>query len=205
MEPKDVFFDYLSEHFYPRLKSEGFRGSRSTMRRPAGDCIHVASIQGWRYGGERSINVGLAFAFLPDVDPERVTAIHCEFIQRLGATLDADHWFQFGRTPESARKAATEMVEVFFSEAPAFFERFGKFPSAYAGYTPECILHRSLDELPPIASGWRAVARYAWFFARMWSHLGDKVRAQEFARLGLRHLERATGLRDEFESILHVA
>ena len=202
MTPKDVFFDYLGEQFYPRLKREGFRGAQSTMRRLSGECIHIVNVEGWRYGGERCINVAVAFRFVPETDPKRVTEAQCDFGRRLGAAPGSDRWFQFGTTEEEARRAAQTMTDVYFSEAPDFFQRFGRFPDGYTSYTADCVVHRPLEELPPLRSRWRSIPRYALFFARMWLHLGDKSRAQEFAQLGLEHLGKATGLKDEFETML---
>jgi hypothetical protein len=81
----------------PCLREDGFAGSGRTFRRVLNGWIQVVNVQGSRYGGRFSINLGLQPLAIPDVvgnvpDPKKIREELCEFRRRLSES-GADQWW----------------------------------------------------------------------------------------------------------------
>ena len=89
------FHAVLKSEFGPKLRELGFKGSGQNYRRLIGDVIHAINIQGNRWGGSCTVNLGIHVTFLPDTlnkmrDPATFNAINCEFHRRIADDSTSD-------------------------------------------------------------------------------------------------------------------
>src|ERR1051326_1512275 len=202
MGASEPFVERLKSVLIPELRVDGFVGRFPTFRRIRRDLIHEVSIQGWRYGGERTVNLSVGFLFLQPTYAKQ-EAPETEYSYRIGTGNGGDRWWHYqGATEAEAIALADEMIAVFRAEAPRFFERFKDFPESFTGFTPDDFVEAPLSYLPPRVGGGRNVARDCWVFMRLWLHLNDEHRATGFAKTGLQHVGRATTLEMDFRKIL---
>src|SRR5207245_623684 len=156
------------------------------------------SVQGWRYGGERTVNLSFGFTFIQPAHADP-TAPETEYSYRIGTSSGRDRWWQYGSASEAEAIAlADDMIFVYRAEGPVFFQRFKAFPDSFVHLTAEDFVEAPLSYLPPRIGGGRSVARDCWVFMRLWLHLRDEKRAKEFAKTGLQHVGKAKSLELDF-------
>jgi len=202
MAATEPFVQRVKSILIPELRNEGIIGRFPTFRRIRGELIHEVSVQGSRYGGERTVNLSFGFFFLQPAyaKPE---APETEYSYRIGTGSGRDRWWQYqGATEAEAIALADEMISVFRAEAPKFFQHFKNFPESFTDFTPDDFVEAPLSYLPPRVGGGRNVARDCWVFMRLWLHLNDEHRAKGFAKTGLQHVGKATTLEMDFRKIL---
>ncbi|MEM1228877.1 MAG: DUF4304 domain-containing protein [Planctomycetota bacterium] len=201
MTSNDPFVERVKHEFVPRLRAQGFRGSFPRLQRVSGDLVHEIEIQGWKYGGQRTINLSLGFTFIQPAPVNKTYAT--EYSYRIGTSDGRDRWWNYSThdTQECVTRA-DEMIEVFDRESPSFFERFATFPDSFAHFSPTDFVDAPQSYLLPRVGGGRMIARDCWIFTQIWEHLDDRERAAEFARIGLEHIGSAGGLRKIFENAI---
>lgn len=195
MIDRKVFLSLLSKRLYPVLRSEGFKGSGTTLRRIDGPVIHVFNVQGSSGGNQCYLNLGVHLAFLPPegggtVIPEKMDEPGCVFRTR----IDPPSGPQFGWAYCNSIEEALENIEFIVSEWPtvgrAFFDRYMHYPEGFEALvskTSPSILH----------------PRECLHFARIARELGLSGVATEFAKSGLERAgERATSLRADLSRFI---
>jgi len=202
MATTDPFVQRVRSVFVPELRNEGFVGRFPTFRRITGELIHEVSVQGWRYGRERTVNLSFGFTF---IQPKHANPNEpaMEYSHRIGTSSGCDRWWNYGSaSEEEAIALADDMIEVFRAEAPGFFQRFKSFPESFVHFIAQDFVESPLSHLPPRIGGGRGIARDCWVFMHIWLHLGDKARARIFAETGLQHAGKAWKLASDFRRIL---
>jgi hypothetical protein len=194
----DTFITRTKEILVPALRDDGFRGSFPKFVRITGDLIHEVCVQGWRYGGERTINLSIGFTFIQPYS-SNLRNPDTEYSYRIGTSNGRDRWWRYANLDDTAAsELADEMVSVFHAEAPTFFERFAAFPDSFIGYSPHDFVNAPLSSLPPRIGGGRLIARDCWVFMQIWQQLDNDERAAEFAETGLEHIGNASHLKADF-------
>jgi len=212
MATTDPFVQRVRSVLAPELRAQGFAGRFPTFRRLQSELIHEVSVQGWRYGGQRTVNLSFGFTFIQPkhADPK---APETEYTYRIGTSSGRGRWWKYGSaSEEEAIALADDMIEVFRAEAPDFFQRFKAFPESFVHFTAQDFVEAPPSYLPPrigLAAdagrpidGARAIARDCWVFMHLWLHLGDEARARKFAETGLQHVGKAWGLGLDFRRVL---
>ena len=198
MVTTDPFVQRVKSVLVPDLRAQDFTGRFPSLRRVQGELIHEVFVQGWRYGGQRTVNLSFGFTFIQPTHADP-TAPETEYSYRIGTSSGHDRWWQYGSASEAeAIGLADDMISVFRAEAPGFFGRFKAFPESFTHITAEDFVEAPLSYLPPRIGGGRSVARDCWVFMRLWLHLGDATRAKGFAKTGLQHVGKAKALEPDF-------
>lgn len=203
---KDRFYARLKESFTPRLRAAGFVGSGQNFRRIRGEAIHAVNLQGERHGGGCAVNLGIHFTFMPlgwceDLpNVKTIKEVDCEFRERLSANPEVDHWWTYGDAFITPEESADSLEQAFFGAGEAYFQNYGSVPAILTAFD-------SMD----FTEKWTAPflgrmtrVRAALAAARVYEHLGRRCACRCFAEIGLRHLERGTGLRKELERLANV-
>lgn len=202
MATVDAFLQRVKSILGPELTAAGFTRRFPSFRRFRGELIHEVQVQGWRHGGARTVNLCFGFAFLQP-SYANPTAPEMEYSYRIGTHTGSDKWWRYASASETEAVAlADEMIAVYRTEAPAFFERFKEFPGSFTHFSPEDLVEAPLSYLPPRIGGGRNVARDCWVFMHLWRHLGDWSRARAFARIGSQHIGEAKALEANFLQFL---
>jgi hypothetical protein len=202
MSTTDPFVQRVKSILVPDLRAGGFVGRFPTFRRVQKELIHEVLVQGWRYGGERTVNLSFGFTFIQPEYADPAAPV-MEYSYRIGAVNGRGRWWQYGSATEAeAMSLADEMISVFRAEAPEFFGRFKVFPGSFVHFTAKDFVDAPLSSLPPRIGGGRSVARDCWVFMRLWLHLGDQARARDFAKTGLEHVGKAKALESDFRAAL---
>lgn len=200
---KERFFAHLKADFFPRLRAAGFTGSGQNFRRLRGEVIQALNIQGNRYGGSCTLNLGIHPVCLPvhftgaPPDPKKLEEAHCQFRHRLAPAVAGDGWWSYDGPP-SPEASAAGLIERFFDEGEAHFARFASLDAILGALDYETLAQ---GEFVPALRVTRAGGVLA--AARLHAHRGDRAMSRRFAELGLAHLGQATGLRPAFEALLH--
>ena len=127
-----LFVQRVKSILVPELKVDAFAGRFPTFRRQRGDLIHEVSVQGWRYGGERTVNLSFGFTFIQP-GYSNPNAPQMEYSYRIGTLGGNDRWWRYEAHSEVEVIAlADDMIAVYRTEAPGFFERFSECPAAFA-------------------------------------------------------------------------
>jgi hypothetical protein len=201
MDAYERFHQLLKRHFLPLLRSEGFKGSGATFRRVKDEVIHVVNVQGSRYGGQCCVNLGLHYSFFPTAggrpvnDPGKLKEYECEFRDRVREARESDHWWHYGATEAESEASVASLVKMYRRQGASFFKKFEPFPDVFERITPAEIDAGDLSRFPTPTT----LVHAALTMARIMRHLRRPARCRQFARLGLRHLDGATGLRRELE------
>lgn len=201
MPGEDPFVQQIKHVLVPRLRDEGFRGSFPRFQRVTNELVHEVDVQGWRYGGQRTINLSLGFTFIESHLHGKY--YETEYSYRIGTSGGRDIWWQYSKldTAECVKRADA-MIDVFHREAPSFFARFNSFPDSFTHFSPSDFVDAPQSYLPPRIGGGRMVARDCWIFTQLWQHLGDRQRAADFAKMGIEHIGNAGALRKTFEQAI---
>lgn len=199
---KERFFAHLQSHFAPRLRESGFTGSGQNFRRQVNDVLHAINIQGNRYGGSCTVNLGVHPVFLTCPGPPRMPdpktheEIDCEF--RIRLVKESGDWWTYQSEADSPESQADDLIATYFRDGEAYFRRFSRSEDILSYLTPERLgSEYSRDNVlgkPPHA-------RSALVAARMHAHFGHDSLRRECAEFGLAHLGRAGALRDELEAL----
>jgi hypothetical protein len=203
MEASRHFHQLLKRDFAPLLRAEGFKGTGATFRRVKDDVIHVVNIQGSHYGDECCVNLGLHFSFLPTAgdspltNPAKLKDYECEFRDRVHEADESDHWWAYGSTEAEAQANAANLIDMYRRRGRLFFQGFEPFPDVFERVTPAQIDAGDLSHLPAEMT----LVRAALTMARIMHHLGRSGRCRHFAQVGLRHLGRAVGLKEELQRL----
>jgi len=202
MATADPFLLRVKSILVPELTIAGFTGRFPNFRRFRGELIQEVQVQGWRHGGERTVNLSFGFTFIQPAYASP-TAPETEYSYRIGTHTGGDRWWRYASASEAEAMAlADDMISVYRAEAPSFFERFREFSASFTHFSPEDFVEAPLSDLPPRIGGGRCVARDCWVFMHLWRHLGDRSRAGAFARTGLQHIGKAKALEADFLQIL---
>jgi hypothetical protein len=202
MDANELFHHLLSRDLSPLLRPDGFKGSGKTFRRINGDRTDVIGIQGRRHGGQCCVNLGTHFSFLPSeggghvVDPRKLKEYDCAFRERLHDANESDRWWRYGASNAEAEASVASLVDVYKRRAILFFGKFEPFPDAFERITPADLDGGEVSNMPGTT-----LVRGALTMARIMRHLGRHERCREFAEVGLRHLGRALGLKEELERL----
>lgn len=204
-DKKQVFFQILREEFAPALRQLGFLGSGSNFRRVRSEVIHVISIQGDKYGGQCSVNLGMHLSFLPVTwsnklpEVKRMKEVDCEFRMRLTPDGFTDYWWEYGGLFDSSTKNVRHLLDTYIRHGEPRFSYFSTVEAISAMFGVADILEKDLlrgfGEMTP--------SRAALAMARIHSHLGKKDMAREFAVAGLNRLGCALALRPALERLAY--
>lgn len=203
MDAYKRFHQLIKRDFAPLLRSNGFKGSGTTFRRFTGERIDVVNLQGSAYGGKCCVNLGVQFSFLLQmsgtriVDPKKIKEYECTFRDRLAEAGASDHWWSYGNTEDEAESSIASLVELYRQRGEAYFARFEPFPGVFEQVTPQDADAGDFSKMPIAMSGIQTILT----LARIMNHIGRREKCREFAEVGLRHLGRAVGLKDEFERL----
>jgi hypothetical protein len=197
----DLVVENLKSTLTPLLRGDGFRGRFPRFRRQRGELIHEVAVQGWRHGGQRTINLSFGFAFLAGLKQSHGDGI--EYSYRIGTADGNDRWWKYDPTSASDAEAVTrDMLAVYQRESGPFFERFKEFPASFLHYEPDDFVDAPLSFLPPRIGVGRSIARDCWVFMHVWRHLGNLDVAKRYAMAGLVHVGRAASLGADFQDFL---
>ena len=130
------FLKALGSRLYPILRSEGFRGSGSTLRRIDIPVIHVFNVQGSTSGDRCYLNLGAHLTFLPsdggvDVPTGRYHEYDCAFRSRISPRRASDFGWCYGTSATDADETIDAICDSWLSEGHAFFDRFASYPSSF--------------------------------------------------------------------------
>ena len=200
MSGRNVFLAEVRRQLYPELFQQGFRGSGLTLRRVAGELIHVVSIQGGSSGEGSYVNLGAHLAFLPrgglvHGEPARLTKYECAFRTRVNPEPHFHLAWPYGGSRAEAARNVSLLCEAFRARAPQFFSHFASYPASFSNVTPS-----SLETAPRphfLASG----SPLVW--AQIALHLGNADTARAFAKIALTKCSpAASASRDACEQVL---
>ena len=191
----------IKDHLSPALKSDGFFGSGRTFRRISDDLIHVVNVQGSRYGGSFTVNLGIQPRCIPDVlgnapDATKIREVLCEFRRRLSETM-SDQWWDHEGSKESMDAAVRAAASVYSTSGRRLFAELSGPESPLHKITPTQFEagHHSF-------SGFRSTkVRMARSLALMRQSVGNLADASAFARIALANLGGAHALRAELEAL----
>jgi hypothetical protein len=192
---RDAFLKLLAQSLFPVLRSEGFRGSGSTLRRTNKPIVHVFNVQGSRGGDRCYLNLGAHLSFLPTegggaVPSAALQEYHCVFRSRLHPPSDQEFGWSYGTNDEESAANVARIVSAWPSEGRNFFARYSSYPEAFVALTRSTV---------PSALHPRDTLHYA----RIAVELGLRHEAIAFAESGLeRTSQQATGLRRELDRLL---
>ena len=204
MDAKAVFFDVLKSEFAPKLRELGFSGSGKHFRRVNGEVINAINIQGNNYGDSCAVNLGWHLTFLPVSwrnvlpDTRKIKEIDCELRTRLSPDMKSDYWWKYGGLLDSPTESARHLIATYLNSGEPYFRQYDSIEKIASMI--------SVDEIKrgvylQVFGGITDV-RAALMMARIHVHLGNVIKAREFAAVGLEHIGGATLLRPELESIL---
>lgn len=106
-----------TEHFAPVVRAEGFKGSGRNYRLVTDVFALAVNLQGSRYGGKFTVNLGVHPMSIPNVtgkmiDLKKFKEIECAFRERL--TVDGhDTWWSYGDNASSMAEAAKDAAALF--------------------------------------------------------------------------------------------
>jgi hypothetical protein len=121
MATADPFVQRVKSVLVPELRAEGFAGRFPNFRRVQRELIQQVSVQGWRYGGERTVNLSFGFTFIQPAHADP-TAPETEYSYRIGTSSGRDRWWKYGSASEAEAIAlADDMISIYRAEAPVFF------------------------------------------------------------------------------------
>jgi len=192
---RQFFLKLLSKQLYPTLRSEGFKGSGSTLRRIVGPLVHVFNVQGSKYGDQCYLNLGVHLTFLPpegglSVPVESIEESHCVFRQRIHPPTGAASGWAYGGSTEEAESVVELVINEWQTQGRMYFREYESYPDSFI---------RLVLNTEPAA----VHARVGLHFARIATHLGRTEEAIGFARAGLVSVsERATSLRHDLAAVL---
>ena len=200
MSGRNVFLAEVRRQLYPELFQQGFRGSGVTLRRVAGELIHVVNIQGSSSGKGGYVNLGAHLAFLPRAglvhdEPARLTKYRCAFRTRVNPEPHFHLAWPYGGSRAEAARNVSLLREAFCIRAPQFFSHFASYPASFSDVTPS-----SLEAAPRpcfLASG----SLLVW--AQIALHLGNADTARAFAKIALTKCSpAASAYRDACKQVL---
>lgn len=199
---KEVFFYYLKEGFYPKLRENGFKGSGQNFRRVTGEVIHTLNIQANKYGGSCCLNMGMHLTFLPYTwsgeppDVKRIRECDCEFRERLGENGFGDKWWKYdGGIFGSPRSSAYQLMNTYWSNGEPILQKYLSVDDVANLYTLDDLERK---EYLPVFGGITR-QRGALAMARILNHLKRNEEAVLFAEFGLKHLGAAKELEHAFK------
>jgi hypothetical protein len=191
---RKLFSSLLNKRLYPHLRSLGFRGSGSTLRRVAEPVVEVFNVQASSGGNRCYFNIGLHLTFLPaeggqSVPPGELTESHCAFRSRIGPPVGHQFGWEYGRTAQEA-EAIVDLALVEWDRQAGPFLEAHSYPSGLA---------IMIDQLQVSATHPKHLLTYAQV---AWQ-LGQHKEAVDIARSALeRAAPSASGLRCSINDFL---
>jgi hypothetical protein len=192
---RSQFIKALAGRLYPILRAEGFRGSGTTLRRTNAPVVHVFNVQGSSSGARCYVNLGAHLLFLPTAgggEPDAATLkeYECVFRERIDPPPGSAFGWSYGETAEEMHETIELVCEYWTLFGQSFFNRYSEYPQSFVSLLNEVDASKvhPMDLLN---------------FARIASHLGDRVRCASLAKEGLKRCpERATSLRAYLEQVV---
>ena len=113
------------EHLAPVIREYGFKGSGRNFRLVKDGFALAVNLQGSRYGGKFTVNLGVQPLAIPnviggEVDPKKFKEIECAFRERLSAD-DLDTWWSYTNDVAAINDAATGAATLFRNNAMSQF------------------------------------------------------------------------------------
>lgn len=192
---RESFLRLVAQRFYPALRSAGFKGSGSTLRRVNGPVLHVFNVQGGSSGREFFINLG---ATLTSLEMQGVTPASagtakeyaCVFRQRIDPPGRPQMAWPYPMNEAEAEQTLNALVQQFAGVGEPWFARHGTWPESFV------ILTASDDALAIHPAHMHVLARIAML-------LTNRERAALLARAALRRCPAtASGLRHDLQQLL---
>ncbi len=205
MDAKKVFFNVLREELAPKLRGIGFKGSGQNFRRINGEIINTINIQAHKYGGSCAVNLGLHLTFLPlnwaDQLPDirKIKEIDCEFRMRLAPKDKSDYWWKYGGLLDSPTRKAHHLIATYLNYGEPHFKEYDEVEKIASMLSIDDIEKNDYINV----FGGITLQRGALAMARIHKHLGNTLKAKEFAEIGLNKLGRAVALRPAFVEIVN--
>jgi hypothetical protein len=197
----DPFVQHLKTLLVPALKQQRFEGKFPSFTRSIGELIQQVTVSGSRYGGERSITLGIGFRFL---DGFSAYEDGIEYCLPISSEIAQDGWWRYNReSVNDCESRADNMIHSFHANADAFFIKYSSFPGLFAELTMHDLEFAPTSVLPP--RSFRNIARDCFVLMRLWNFLGQDNRARDFAMMGLQHVGNADKLKSAFGSFLATA
>jgi hypothetical protein len=199
------FFEFLEPLLLPVLREARFTGSKWYFVRARPPFIDAVWLQVNSEKTGCTLNLGVHLDFVPTktgkvADVSTIGIGEWEINTRLiRDPRSGDEWWPFGRGKSDAEASARDLTLAFSSRGLALFERFNALPGPFAAVTPEAIDAGTADPetLPSLTR-----PRAALLLARIYAHLGDSVKAKEFAEVGMRHLSVGSNLKRPLRELL---
>lgn len=118
--------DAWRDHFAPRLRSLGFKGSGRHFRKLDKDFVRTVNLQGSQYGRRFVVNLGLQPLGIPNVigehvDPKKIKEIECAFRYRLSEN-GCEVWWPYTSDPKTMVRAACDAADLFERRAQEYLD-----------------------------------------------------------------------------------
>lgn len=179
-----------AEHFAPGVRAEGFKGSGRTYRLVTDDFALAVNVQGSRYGGKFTVNLGVHPVSIPTVlgkmvDLKKFKEVECAFRERLTAD-GQDTWWSYNDNASSMAEAAKDAATLFRTLAMTRFNERMNFvrtacPEDVVGASPRVLAsfawmreaQGEIDQAREFASMARRTANPSWITPTSIKHLLD--------------------------------
>ena len=130
---RTTFVRLLAKHFYPSLRSEGFKGSGTTLRRRIGPVLHVFNLQGSTNTEEFYVNLGASLVPLGINGLTEQTSLdakeyQCVFRQRLDPINQASRRWRYGKTQDDAIQVIGDLAAAWATKGRDWFKTYATFP-----------------------------------------------------------------------------
>lgn len=198
------FHAVLKAEFGPKLREIGFKGSGQNYRRLTEDVIHAINIQGNRWGGSCTVNLGIHVTFLPDTlnevrDPATYNVINCEFNRRIADDSTSDGWWSYGDTIAAAESSARSLIRTFLVQGEPYFQHY----STVSAILPAliCKANRTPEPSPALGGIGPTPIRAALAAARIHRFRGEIAESRRLAQMALTTLGDARALKTELEML----
>lgn len=210
------FRKLIKKYLAPTLHELGFSGTdHHFVKIDPNHVVNTILIQTDKYGGSCVVELGVHYDFLPNSTGEvtpagRLTVYDCEFRTRIVHELGwfqskilrkrvSEVWFRYGDTEDESKAILSKMKGMIVSQGTMYFSQFRDFPNPIKSITTKELSHRTkrLDHY-----GAPLNVRLALLIARTHAFLGNTEEAANFARWGLRNIDKSTGLTQDFTEII---
>lgn len=188
------FKKLISEHFSPRIRELGWKGSGFSYYKPSENhVVNIFSLHGSWTGGSITCETAIHFDFIPDLagrDYKKTTSASCIIRQPLTPNSD----WQFHSNEEQNKKSIEQIWTAFQQTETAFYNDFQNFPEPFNSIKLEDFGKKSLLGLGS-KKNLKVLGKYhisneinlIWLLKEIHELLGNADTAKTFAELGMKY------------------